>query len=103
MAEEKSGVEAALDELLKGKKTEEIVGPNGLLKPRQVEPEIEAEPTVTAHVVAGRKTDKWAEARLRMEQAKNEPLPAPKPKLFDYPESDSIEPLVMLPKQPKEI
>ncbi len=32
MAEERSGLEAALDELLKGKKTEEIVGPNGLLK-----------------------------------------------------------------------
>lgn len=32
MAEEKNGLEAALDELLKGKKTEEIVGPNGLLR-----------------------------------------------------------------------
>ena len=32
MTEERSGLEAALDELLKGKKTEEIVGPNGLLK-----------------------------------------------------------------------
>ena len=32
MAEERSGLEAALDELLKGRKTEEIVGPNGLLK-----------------------------------------------------------------------
>ncbi len=31
MAEEASGLDAALDELLKGKKTEEIVGPNGLL------------------------------------------------------------------------
>ena len=28
----KDGLNAALDELLKGKKTEEIVGPNGLLK-----------------------------------------------------------------------
>ena len=32
MAEEKNGLHAASDELLKGKKTEEIVGPNGLLK-----------------------------------------------------------------------
>jgi transposase-like protein len=32
MAEERNGLEAALDELLKGKTTEEIVGPNGLLK-----------------------------------------------------------------------
>ena len=32
MAEETNGLNAALDELLKGKKTEEIVGPNGLLK-----------------------------------------------------------------------
>src|SRR5437588_3316879 len=32
MTDEGSGLEAALDELLKGKKTEEIVGPNGLLK-----------------------------------------------------------------------
>ena len=32
MAEERSGLEATLDELLKGKKTKEIVGPNGLLK-----------------------------------------------------------------------
>lgn len=32
MTEETNGLNAALDELLKGKKTEEIVGPNGLLK-----------------------------------------------------------------------
>ncbi len=32
MAEETNGLNAALDELLKGKKTEEIVGSNGLLK-----------------------------------------------------------------------
>src|ERR1700742_2660576 len=32
MAEEANGLEAALDELLKGKKPEEIAGPNGLLK-----------------------------------------------------------------------
>lgn len=32
MAEEVSGLDVALDKLLKGKKTEEIVGPNGLLK-----------------------------------------------------------------------
>ena len=32
MAQERSGLEAAQDELLKGKKREEIVGPNGLLK-----------------------------------------------------------------------
>ena len=32
MIEETNGLNAALDELLKGKKTEEIVGPNGLLK-----------------------------------------------------------------------
>ena len=32
MEEQTSGLEQALDELLKGKKTEEIVGPNGLLK-----------------------------------------------------------------------
>jgi len=32
MAEETNGLNAVFDELLKGKKTEEIVGPNGLLK-----------------------------------------------------------------------
>ena len=32
MEERTSGLERALDELLKGKKTEEIIGPNGLLK-----------------------------------------------------------------------
>ena len=32
MSEQTNGLNAALDELLKGKKTEEIVGPNGLLK-----------------------------------------------------------------------
>ncbi|MGI8962792.1 MAG: IS256 family transposase, partial [Bryobacteraceae bacterium] len=32
MEEQTSGLERALDELLKGKKTEEIIGPNGLLK-----------------------------------------------------------------------